>query len=121
MTALSRGFGFAIDVVTSGAWALAAFFIGARLFSFSAGLLLALGVFITSMTYVVVSRAQERRAEQLAAGRCPRCQNPVAMEHIHRRWDPGATSWLLPSTLWRCGDCGFQHVEALACESCPAG
>jgi hypothetical protein len=120
LTALSRGFGFAIDVVTSGAWALAAFFIGARLFGFSAGLLLALAVFITSMTYVVISRAQEQRAQQLAAGRCPRCHNAVATEHVHRRWDTGAASWLMPSTLWRCRDCGYQHVEPLACEGCPA-
>ncbi|MGF7473790.1 hypothetical protein WFJ45_23950, partial [Salmonella enterica subsp. enterica serovar Minnesota] len=70
MTLLGRGFGFAIDFVTSFAWSLAALFIGARLFGLAAGLLLALAVFVTSMTYVVVSRAQERRAQELAAGRC---------------------------------------------------
>ena len=121
MTALSRGFGYAIDFVTSFAWALAAFFIGARLFGLSAGVLLALAVFVTSMTYVVISRAQEQRAVQLAAGRCPKCRNAVASEHVHRRWGPAAASWLLPSTSWRCRDCGFEHAEALGCEGCPEG
>lgn len=121
MTLLGRGFGFAVDFVTSAAWALAAFFIGARLFGLAAGLLLALAVFVTSMTYVVISRAQERRAQELAAGRCPRCHSVVAMDHVHRRWDPGATSWLMPSTSWRCRECGFEHAEALGCEGCPAG
>jgi hypothetical protein len=120
MRILGRGFGFAIDLVTSFAWALAAFFIGARLLGLSAGLLLALAVFATSMTYVVISRTQERRAEHLARGRCPRCSSPIATEHVHRRWDPAATSWLLPSTSWRCRECGFEHAEALACEGCPA-
>ena len=120
MRVLAQGFGFAIDLVTSAAWALAAFFIGARLFGLSAGLLLALAVFVTSMTYVVISRAQERRAEQLATGRCPRCLNGGVSEHVHRRWDPAATAWLLPSTSWRCPQCGFEHTEALACEQCPA-
>jgi hypothetical protein len=120
MRVLGQGFGFAIDLVTSAAWALAAFFIGARLFGLSAGLLLALAVFVTSMTYVVISRAQERRAAQLATGRCPRCRSAIATEHVHRRWDPPATSWLLPSTPWRCRECGFEHTEALACEGCPA-
>jgi C4-type Zn-finger protein len=73
------------------------------------------------MTYVVISRTQEQRAEQLAVGRCPRCQNTIAMEHVHRRWDASAESWLLPSTSWRCRECGFEHAEALACEHCPTG
>lgn len=118
---LARGFGFAIDLVTSAAWALAAFFIGARLFGLSAGVLLALAVFVTSMTYIVISRAQEERAEKLAAGRCPRCDASTVTEHVHRRWDPGHAAWLQPSTSWQCRQCGFEHTEALACEGCPAG
>jgi hypothetical protein len=99
-------------------WALAAFFVGARLFSLTGGLMLAMAVFVTALTYVASSRMQEMRARNLAEGTCPRCRAPVLFEHKHRRWDASNRVWLAPLMSWRCAACGFQQEEALACEAC---
>ena len=119
MTSVRRGLDFGIDVVTSGLWALAAFFVAARLISSDAGLLLALAVFVTAMTFIVSNRSQERRARYIAAGLCPRCQASLASEHEHRRWDTAHAEWLPPLTTWQCEACNFQQEPQLACESCP--
>ena len=119
MTGVRRGLDFAIDSVTSGLWALAAFFIGARLFSSSEGLLLATAVFVTAMTFIIGTRSQERRARHIAAGACPRCENTLVSEHEHRRWDTAHQQWLAPLTTWQCESCGFQQEAPLACETCP--
>ena len=119
MTSVRRGLDLALDCFSSAMWALAAFFIGARLFSVTGGLLLALAVFVTAMTYVATSRAQERRARNLAAGACPRCREPIAFEHQHRRWDASNAQWLPPIMAWRCVTCMFEQEESLACEACP--
>jgi Zn ribbon nucleic-acid-binding protein len=114
-----RGLDFAIDLVTSGLWALAAFFAGARLISPNAGMVLALAVFVTAMTYVLTSRAQEHRAHAIAAGACPRCNEALTIEHEHRRWDTSNSQWLAPLTTWQCVQCGFQQEASLGCEACP--
>jgi len=119
VTAFRRGFDFTIDLLTSAMWALAAFFICARLISRDAGALLALAVFVTALTFIVTSRVHERRAHAIAAGACPRCRAPLISEHEHRRWDTENQSWLAALTTWRCGECGFQQEAPLACESCP--
>ena len=119
MTSVRRGFDFAVDVVTSSLWALAAFFIGSRLLSESAGLLLALAVFVTALTFIVGSRSQERRARHIAAGVCPRCRGVLVSQHEHRRWDTAHAEWLAPLTTWQCEACGFQQEAPLACETCP--
>lgn len=119
MIVVRRSLDFAIDFVTSSLWALAAFFVGARLLSSSAGLLLALAVFVTAMTFIVSNRNQERRARYIAAGACPRCESALASQHEHRRWDTAHQQWLAPLTTWRCEACGFQQEAPLACEACP--
>ena len=115
-----RGFDLAIDLFTACLWALAAYFVGTRLLSANAGMLLALAVFVTAMTFILTSRAQERRAHAIAAGACPRCSQPLATEHEHRRWNTSAGEWLAPLTTWRCDECGFQQEAPMACEACPA-
>ena len=120
MTAVRSGLDFALDFFSSAMWAVAAFFIAARLLSFSGGILLALAVFVTAMTFVVSSRTQERRARNLAAGACPRCQASLIIEHEHRRWDASHAAWLPALMTWRCKDCAFQQEESLACERCPS-
>jgi hypothetical protein len=119
VTSIGRGIGVAFDFLSSALWALAAFFVGARLLGLSAGILLALAVFATAGVYAVTSRAQEKRAEHLARGECPRCHERTVMEHVHRRWDTATASWLLPSTTWRCTACTFDDSRAIACEACP--
>ena len=119
MTGVRRGLDFAIDFITSGLWALAVFFIGARLFSTSAGLMLALAVFVSAMTFTVTNRSQERRARHIAVGVCPRCHDSLVNEHEHRRWDTAHGEWLPPLTTWHCEACGFQQEAPLACEMCP--
>jgi hypothetical protein len=116
---IRRGFDFALDLFTSCLWALAAFFVGARLLSSNAGLLLALAVFVTAMTFILTSRAQERGAQAIAAGACPRCGAALATDHEHRRWDTSNRKWLAPLTTWRCATCGFQQEASLGCEACP--
>jgi hypothetical protein len=120
VTGVRRGLDFAIDVLTSCLWALAAFFVGARLVSTPAGGLLALAVFVTAMTFVLSSRSQERRARAIAAGACPRCGEALGSDHQHRRWDTSTSAWLAPLTTWTCAACGFQQEAPLACEGCPA-
>jgi hypothetical protein len=120
VTGIRRGLDFAIDFVTSGLWALAAFFIGARILSRDAGTLLALAVFVTAMTFIVSNRAQEKRARHIAAGACPRCESALVSEHEHRRWDSSHGQWLAPLTTWQCEACDFQQEAPLACETCPA-
>ena len=110
MTSVRRGLDFALDFLTSCLWALAAFFVGARLVSTPAGGLLALAVFVTAMTYVLSSRSQERRARAIAAGACPRCGGALASDHQHRRWDTASSAWLAPLTTWTCPNCG-EEVE----------
>ncbi len=119
MMSVRRGLDFAVDVLSAGLWSLAAFFVGARLLSPSVGLLLALAVFVTAMTFVVGSRNQERQARHIAAGACPRCGDSLASRHEHRRWDTSHREWLAPLTTWRCAACGFQEEAAIACETCP--
>jgi RNase P subunit RPR2 len=121
LTSVRRSLDFAIDVVTSSLWALAAFFVAARLISSDAGLLLALAVFVTAMTFIVSNRSQERRARHIAAGVCPRCQSNLVSEHEHRRWDTVHSEWLPPLTTWQCEACDFQQEAPLACETCPGG
>ena len=120
MTVVRNSLDFAIDVVTSSLWALAAFFVGARLFSSSIGLVLAAAVFVTAMTFIVSTRSQERRARHIAEGACPRCEQPLFSEHEHRRWDTAHAQWLSPLTTWQCDSCGFQQEAPLPCETCPA-
>ena len=120
MTSVRRGLDLAIDFVTSGLWALAAFFIAARLISRDAGLLFGVAVFVTAMTFIVSNRSQERRARHIAAGACPRCEAALVSEHEHRRWDTAHAQWLAPLTTWECEACGFQQEAPLACENCPA-
>lgn len=119
MTAVRSGLDFAIDLVTSGLWALAAFFMGARMVSPSAGLLLAVAVFVTAMTYILSTRSQERRARYIAAGACPRCRATLTSDHEHRRWETAQQQWLAPLTTWRCERCGFQQEAPVGCEACP--
>ena len=120
MTFIRRSLDFAIDLVTSCLWALAAFFFGARLLSSSAGLLLAAAVFVTAMTFILNARSQEHRAREIAAGACPRCREALQSRHEHRRWDTAHQEWLAPLTTWHCEACGFQQEAPLACDSCPA-
>jgi hypothetical protein len=119
VTGVRRGLDFAIDLVTSCLWALAAFFVGARLISSPAGMLLAAAVFVTAMTFILTSRAQERRAHAIAAGACPACGEPLASDHQHRRWNTTSGAWLAPLTTWSCGACGFQQEAPLGCDACP--
>lgn len=119
MTGVRGGFDLAVDFFAATMWAMAAFFAGARLFSGTVGLLLALAVFITAVSYIMGSRVQEQRARHLAVGDCPRCKVSLTMEHTHRRWDSGNSQWLPPLISWRCAACGFQQEERLACEACP--
>jgi hypothetical protein len=115
-----RGFTLLVDVVTACMWALAAFFVGARIVSPGAGLALALAVFVSAMTMVLGSRQQEAQARELAAGACPRCHRTLAVEHEHRRWDTTFEKWLPPLTTWACRACGFEHGEPSSCPSCPS-
>jgi len=121
MTGVRDALDFSLDLVTSGLWALAAFFIGARLLSPSAGMLLAFAVFITALTFILTTRSQERRARNIAAGACPRCRATLSSHHEHRRWDPAGAEWLPPFMTWQCEVCGFQQEAPIACEACPAG
>jgi RNase P subunit RPR2 len=120
VTALRSGFDLVIDVAGSATWALAVFFITARLVSTEAGGLLALAVFVSAMTMVISGRSQETRARDLAAGTCPSCRGALVTEHNHRRWDTTHSKWLAPLTTWRCAACGAGHDEPVACERCPA-
>ena len=121
MTSVRRGLDFAVDLASAGLWSLAAFFVGTRLLSSSAGLVLALAVFVSAMTFVLGARSQEREARKIAAGACPRCGESLAMLHEHRRWDTAHQEWLAPLTTWQCGGCGFQQEADVSCDTCPTG
>jgi hypothetical protein len=120
VTALRTGLDIVVDVLAAAMWSLAAFFIAARVLDSTIGLILAFAVFVTALTFVATSRAQEQRARNLARGACPRCRDALKTEHEHRRWDAANRQWLPPVHAWRCSSCGFQQEEALACELCPA-
>ena len=120
MTALRSGFDLFVDVAGSATWALAVFFITARLVSTEAGGLLGLAIFVSALTMVFSARIQETRARELVAGDCPECRSKLLTEHNHRRWDTTHAKWLAPITTWRCSGCGFGHDEPVACERCPA-
>ena len=120
MTVMRRGVGLIVDVASACMWALAAFFVGARLFSPAIGLALALAVFVSAMTMVLGSRQEEAQARELEAGACPHCHKTLSVEHEHRRWDAGFQKWLPPLTTWSCKACGFEHDEPVSCPSCPS-
>jgi uncharacterized protein YbaR (Trm112 family) len=120
VTAVRHGFDLAVDLLSSLMWALAAFFISARLLSTTAGSMIALAVFVTALTFVVLSRMQETRARSLALGACPRCREALRVEHQHRRWEASLQQWLPPLTTWDCPACGFEQDESLTCERCPS-
>jgi len=111
--------GLFLDVAGAGMWALAAFFITARLVSPAAGGVLGLGIFLSALTMMLTARLQESRARALLAGACPRCKATVKQAHAHRRWDVQASRWLAPLTTWECAACGYGHEEAAPCSACP--
>lgn len=119
MIAVRRSIDFAIDVVTSTVWGVAAFIIAARFGSPSIDLVLGLAVFVSALTFVLTTRRQEREARHIAAGACPQCEDSLVSEHEHRRWDTTHQEWLPPLTTWHCESCGFRQEAPLACESCP--
>ena len=120
MINVRRGVDFTVEFFRSFMWALAAFFITARLVSPEAGALLALAVFVTALTFIATSRVQERRARAIAEGACPRCGEALVTDHEHRRWDATDQKWLPALTTWHCPRCAFQQEAPLGCEACPA-
>lgn len=119
MMGVRRGLDFAVDLVTACLWAMAAFFAGSRLVSPTGGLIFAIAVFVTAMSFVLGNRSEERRARTIAAGACPRCKSPLRTSHEHRRWDTSHEQWLAPHTTWHCTACDFQQEAPVACRSCP--
>jgi hypothetical protein len=111
--------GLFVDVASSTMWAAAGFFIAARLFSPAAGAVLALGIFLSSLAFMLTSRLQESRAQALLSGACPRCARSLRQAHSHRRWDPEREHWLAPMTTWDCAGCGYGHEEPAPCATCP--
>jgi hypothetical protein len=108
-----------LDVVGSATWALAAFFLTARLVSPAAGAVLGLGIFVSALTMMLTSRFQETRALALQRGVCPRCDARLSQTHSHRRWDTSRERWLAPLTAWECTACGYGHEEPAPCATCP--
>ena len=119
MTALRGGFDLLLTLVGVVAWGFAAFVIGSRLFSPTAGSLLGVGLFFSALGLAVSMHVQDRRFKRLADGACPRCGRRVESEHRHRRFDASTGAWLAPSTAWECRACGYSHGESWPCPACP--
>jgi hypothetical protein len=113
------GVGLFVDIAGSATWAAAGFFIAARLVSPAAGAVLALGIFVSALTWMLTARFQETRARSLLRGVCPRCGASLRQEHSHRRWDTERERWLAPLTAWECVGCGYGHEEPAPCGACP--
>jgi hypothetical protein len=120
MTLLRGGFDLLIALIGVAAWSFAAFVFGSRFLSPTAGGLLAVALFISTLAMVVGGHLQDSRLQRLAAGVCPGCRQPLASEHRHRRWDADQAQWTTPATIWECSRCGFSHSESWACPACPA-
>lgn len=101
------------------AWAFAAFALGSRLFSETAGALAATGLLISGLAFVLSIHLSDRRLAVLVNGLCPRCGAAVDLEHSHSRWEPDQRRWLLPQTTWQCASCSYLHAEAWRCPNCP--
>ena len=119
MTAVGRGLDLAQALVGALAWGLAAYFLGSRLVSPTAGGLLAVGLGLSGLALVVGSYLQDIRLQRLSAGVCPRCRRAIASEHRHRRWQPERNEWSTPTLAWECANCDYKHDETWACPSCP--
>ena len=109
----------ALGLVITLALTFAAFAFGSRFFSAMVGSFLAIGVFLTLLVWVLANQLRDRRFAALAAGRCPRCGEPLRTEHRHRRWETSLRAWLTPATTWDCDACSYGHVETWACPQCP--
>jgi hypothetical protein len=116
---LGSGLGLLVDVAGPAAWGLAAYFAGSRLLSPGAATLLALGVFLSALAFMLGARMQEAKARQLADSVCPRCGRDIEIEHEHRRWDGSRSAWLPPLTTWHCRACDFVQDEPAGCPGCP--
>jgi hypothetical protein len=119
VTTLRGGFDLAIALFGVAAWSFAAFVFGSRWLSPTAGGLIGVGLFLSSLALVVGTFVQDARYDRLAAGVCPRCRGAIAADHRHRRWEATRQVWLAPATTWECGACGFSHGEAWECPACP--
>ncbi|HLF79113.1 MAG TPA: hypothetical protein VJB57_16655 [Dehalococcoidia bacterium] len=120
MTAVRRGLDLLVDLVGVAAWGFAAFVIGSRFISPTAGGLLGLGLALSALAWALGTHLQESRMSRLSAGLCPRCRDKITTEHRHRRWEPSRSEWLQPVTSWECRACGYAHNESWACPTCPA-
>jgi hypothetical protein len=119
VTALRTSLDLGLSLLGAAAWSFAAFVFGSRLFSPTAGGVIAFALFVSSLTWVIAGHLQDQRMERLALGKCPRCRQPIASEHRHRRWDPSRSTWLAPSTSWECRSCDYSHSESWPCPACP--
>ena len=120
MTVVGRGLDLVLALLGAAAWSLTAFFLVSRFVSPTAGGLLALGLFLSGLVYVINGQLQDARSRSLSAGHCPRCKHDITSEHRHRRWEPERRAWSAPSLSWECASCGFSHSETWACAACPA-
>ena len=118
MTGAARGFDLAVGVVAAFAWGFAAWVFGSQLISPTAGGLLGLALFFSSLAMALSGHLQDVRMNRLLAGVCPRCRGLVQTEHTHRRWDNIGGRWLPAMTSWDCDACGFNHAEAWVCPAC---
>jgi hypothetical protein len=121
MTAVRRGLDLLLDMVGVAAWGFAAFVIGSRLLSPTAGGLLGLSLALSALAWAVGTHLQEARMSRLVAGVCPACRGKIASEHRHRRWEPARGEWAQPLNSWQCSACGYNHSETWPCPTCPAG
>ena len=119
MSVVGRGLDLFLALIGVAAWGLTAFFVGSRLVSPAAGGLLGLGLGLSCLALVVSSYLQDARLQRLSAGLCPRCRQPIASEHRHRRWEQSRAAWLAPTLAWECDACGYRHDETWACPNCP--
>lgn len=72
---------------------------------------------IAALTVVVTLwrwRRRDGELDALLAGRCPRCEAPIAGRHDHGSSSRGGLDW------WSCAACGFERGESLTCERCAA-
>lgn len=120
MTSVVRGLDFVLGMLGALAWSLTVFFLASRFISPTAGSLLAIGLLLSGLVFVLNGQLQDSRARSLAAGRCPRCKQSVTSEHTHRRWEPERARWSEPTIAWECISCGYSHGETWACASCPS-
>ncbi len=119
MSVVRNGLDGLLALVGVAAWSFAAFALGSRFFSPTAGALLGVGLLVSSAALVLSTFIKDQRLSLLADGVCPRCASKVSFEHRHRRWEPSQGRWQPPTTAWECSRCAYALNEAWPCPACP--